>query len=482
MHGNITRSMVDQDLERDLAELLHIARWQGLRLHQFKLELNAPGDRFRNETRNALLEVVDGLLPGIDVLVEELTRASAETPLETIRDRLRSLQGIVASVCASLDWQSPSYKHAMISQAGVQAGHIQGTVNDYKRDGHLDARSYEHAFIRAYVDHPLLTPVHAYTCSSGMAAFTTIVHALQKLGALSGPIVLGENSYFENKIVLNDLFADEIVEVDELDTQAVLDAVRREKPRAIFLDSWCNTETLAILDLATILPTLARECQHETYLVLDNSGLASSVQPVKLLPPGNRHLKLIVFESLNKHHQFGMDRVTGGIIWTPGFDGHGLYAAREHLGTIMSDASVLALPAPNREILSGRLARLERNALMMANALQDHLKQKTLAPFSRVVYPGRGASLVLAFKPSVPRVPFAQAFIAAAIAEAKHRRVDLLAGTSFGLNTTRVYLTALHAHGNAKPFLRVSPGIESATQTQILIEIFKAAIDRVALP
>jgi len=456
-------------------ELRFLAESQAERLRMFRQWLEKHPDSARNGARETALSIVTELEANIALVIGELDGGVVE--LVEVSARLRVLQGLVGAVCVSLDWQSPSYLHALHSEAGTQTGIIEGTISDYKRDHHHDADVYERKFVAEYVDRRSPLPVHAWVTSSGMSAFTTLVEGLRMEGILPGPIVMGKNCYFENKILLRRMFPGLITVVDEMNVDEVVETVRAKQPAVIFLDSICNTETLAMPDLAGLLPALASACSRSTYLVLDNSGLGPSCQPLIFMPVLPSRLKLYVFESLNKHHQFGMDRVTGGIIWTQEIFSGWLQSARMHLGTNIPDASVIALPPPNRTLLDARLARLWKNAVTVANALDEHIKVSPNSPFSSVVYPGHGASLVLKFQENKNVVRLSKQFIDLATKEARRVSVDLTAGTSFGLNTTRIYLTALLSSKTASPFLRISVGTESVSQLDKLIDVFKRTID-----
>jgi cystathionine beta-lyase/cystathionine gamma-synthase len=278
-----------------------------------------------------------------------------------------------------------------------------------------------------------------------------------------------------------------------MDTNVILEAARRLRPRAVFLDTYCNTAEVAMPDLPSLLPPLGRLLGPRGILVLDNSALGPSCQPLRYLA----HLggpRLFVIESLNKFHQFGMDRVTGGIIWTQGGAPSGLLKTREHLGTNMPDASVLSLPAPNRALLERRLHRLGRNALDLASRLQTFADQHPHGALSHVIYPGLpshpahawarslpfpGAFFALAFKPTHQNVYFYKSFLARIMDEARRQNVQLVAGTSFGLDTTRLYLTALHATRLTSPFLRLSVGTETADEIENIARVFTTILSKV---
>jgi len=402
------------------------------------------------------------------------TFALAETHIGKTRMFLRTHQHILASVITMTDWQSPSFLHALHSQAGRQTNTIYETINDYKRDQHWDAHTYERQFAKEYIDTFVKFPVKVYATVSGMAAFTTILSFLLFETDKTRPVVIGASSYFENKILLHKAFPGRIIEVNETDTDKLLSIITSRQPVAVFLDSITNAPNIPIPDIKRILLHMKKYSRTETYMVVDNTGLPVLFQPIKRIPTGFRNVRLLIFESLNKYHQFGMDRVTGGIIWGYGKGLERLFDYREHLGTNIPDASAVALPTPNRGILSKRLTRHGRNAFILAHTLTRWIDNHPNAPLAAIRYPGLlrqthtptseavpfyGSYFVIEFKRRYQTIPAYKRFIKKLLANARKQHIDLVCGTSFGLNTTRVYLTAVRAK-TTQPFLRVSVGTE----------------------
>lgn len=491
------------DLADDLHALKVLAENAITRLELFRKRLTR--QTVRLSTHAELERQISSLLDAYGRVIHDLTTAQPrpDADLHSLHelkadttDLLRTLQGTVGAMLASIDWQAPSFAHTIHSQAGTQTGKIEGTVNDYKRDTHIDANTYEGAFRSAFIDAPLHLPPPVYVTVSGMAAFSTAVTCLLTEGRADGNILVGSACYFQNKIVIDRLFQGRIHSVDEMRIDDILSAVDELQPSVIFLDSICNTAQVQMPDLARIIPAIAKRAKRRTTLVLDNTCLASSFQPLAHLPRLKNKLQLVVIESLMKYHQYGFDRVTGGVIWRNGLAPMGLSTCRMHLGTNMPDASVLAMPLPNRALLTKRLARFERNASYLAKHLDAHITFLRLTPFSHIVYPGlasypgyawtkdkpfHGSFFTIAFKSPFARPATYQRFISHAIAEAKHAGLQITAGTSFGYATTRVYLTALHSRNHAKPFLRVSVGTETYEEIVKLGEAFARAMNRMSL-
>lgn len=456
-HHLVAESLAD--LRADFDELAFVARDRVSCLDELTGALAREGD-IRRETAEPLLrqvrstrrlycdllERLDGLRGatayGSPELVDVLAAEKA-----SLADTLRAQQAVVAGLITAPDWQSPSFAHSTLPAAGRHAGRVIPHWNDYRRDRHLDADAYE----RAYVQGAGSGDVRALMTGCGMAAFTTILNFLLMERLLEGPVVAGRALYHETKKLLLRALPGSVYEVDEGDADALGRAVRGLRPAAVFLDSLCNTRWAPVPDLTPVFRAIRRT---NAFLVLDNTGLSMSFEPFRMAAG----VRLVVWESLLKYAQLGLDRANAGVILAHPEDAERLSEYREHLGTNIADVSVNALPRPDQAILGRRLARLERNAGVIARALQREAD-------GAVVYPGlpshRSHTVArrLAFRGGCVGVVTDEALgerlVGVAIAEARRAGVPLVGGTSFGLDTTRVYLV----HG-AEPFVRIAAGTE----------------------
>lgn len=426
-------------------------------------------------------------------LKEKISSFSIRKASATLLDhriRLRSIYGVVGAVCVSLDWQSPSFDFSQWSQAGVQRGKIEATVSDYKRDHHFDAEEYEKEFFREYVDAPLKMFGAVYACSSGMAAFTTAIQSLIGEGKAGGSILAGRSIYFENKELLSKWFGSRLIDVDEFDTDEILATCKKYQPSVITFDTIGNTGSIAAPDLDRLIPSLGRLMRKDTYIILDNTSASVLFQPLAQFRMFPRNIHLIVIESLNKFHQFGFDRVTGGIAWGIGKGIKHFFSYRMHLGTNIPDASVHSLPFPNRALLERRLRRHGRNAAILAARLHGYCGTGPSRFAQCVIYPGidtypgyawmrmrtfQGAFLSLRFKEKFRTGKAYQRFVSGIMRRARHANVPLAGGTSFGLSSTRAYLTALHAK-TVEPFVRISAGTETRLEIEQIADIIQAEL------
>lgn len=423
---------------------------------------------FRRIHQNKALTTRSPTISGYESLIKEKN---------SLYDILRTQQGIFASVIVSSDWQSPSFLHSIYSQAGAQTGKITGNITDYKRDSHLDAAEYEKQFVKEFIESRFKFNIFAYATNSGMAAFTTILGFLMGEKKLNGKVLVGKNSYFQYKILLQNILEGNLIEIDESNTKSILHAIERYQPSAIFLDTICNSPHIAVPELPTIQKYLYTHAKDDTYLVIDNTCASIGYQLLNLRQ--SRKIHLILWESLNKYYQFGLDRVTGGIIVARGKDVGKLYFYREDMGTIFSDASVYALPIPDRKYLTTRLERFQRNGQLIYSFLNDLIFNSTNKYIEHIYYPKdcthlsyTGSFLTIQFKKKFQSIRLYKNFVRNMIFEAQKEKVDLSAGTSFGLNKTRVYHAVPHDR-SFDPFIRIAVGTEDRYQVEKFKEVFK---------
>lgn len=432
-----------------------------------------------------VIEATQLLLGDLDKLKRDIhgTRRSGERADDISRlteqkyqflARLRALISRTGSLLVATDWQSPTFAHTLYPLAGSQTGKISATINDYKRDLHWDAQFLEDAFKREYIDGIVKLPINVYATVSGMAAATTIMNYLQGENRADGPILVGQRTYFEAKDLLHRFFGARVRECDEFDTHATRGLIRDVQPAVLWLDSLSNTEEIGMPQIGELFAEVAQSGRNPTTVVLDNTGLSVSYQPLHhaLIKPKN--VNLVVFESLNKYYQFGLDRTTGGIIWSVGGESGKLSDYRVHTGTNIPDMSAQMIPTPNRKRLERRLARFERNTMLLATHLDTVIRSSGRQDAVEVVYPGlpsyrgyawtrglpfHGSYLTLSFREPYRRVSFYKQFVERALRKAKSEQIALVSGTSFGLDITRLYLTAIRATVTT-PFLRVAVGTE----------------------
>jgi cystathionine beta-lyase/cystathionine gamma-synthase len=489
-----------QDLRADFAALAVIGTSARERLARSLVELDRAGPHLQRATRREVERAVRAEVGRYDAQLRSLERLRCETTgtlsaallrrLTTQKhvhaDRLRAHQALSAALVVATDWHSPSISHAVRSAAGRYTGRVHAYHDEYKRDRHPDAAELEDAWLREYVDNPHGHDVRALATSSGMAAFNTIHGCLLMESGLHGPVLVGASTYHECRhLIASGPLGGRAHVVDEIGTKRLLQAIDEHRPRVIFLDSLCNAAGLALPDLPCVISHLARSGRL-VRLVIDNTGRSASFQPLALAPRAI-NVELVVFESVTKYAQLGLDRTAAGMIIAPRRLADRLDECREHLGTNLTDLAAHQVPEPNRHLLLERLGRLGRNARELAVFLAERYAGHG-HPI-RVDYPGLPGhpsypiARTLGFQggtfgltPEVDSHELRSHLVKAILYEARRRRVPLVEGTSFGFDTTRVYLTASSpAHG--RPFVRIAAGSEHRLGVEALKRVLVAAVE-----
>src|SRR3990167_606170 len=145
------------DIKEDFEELFYLYDANLTQLLQFREDLKSGKKYFIKETFFEIENFIFSLISKNDRNIKEINSILAKLNLNhksfsfenlrqkrnIFRDYIRVLKAETASLIVSSDWQSPSYNFSMYSNAGRQTGKIWGTVNDYKRDIHLDETDFE---------------------------------------------------------------------------------------------------------------------------------------------------------------------------------------------------------------------------------------------------------------------------------------------------------------------------------------------------
>jgi cystathionine beta-lyase/cystathionine gamma-synthase len=494
-----------RDLVADFDELTFVAASAAERLESALAELEAAQEsvtpavagRVRLESRALIGRLgrrgreLEGLAEAAAVArdARELAALTAARGLRA--ELLRSELALVGALVTASDWQSPSFGHSLRSAAGRQTGLIEAHRTDYKRDRHLDAEAYERAYVREFVGR---SGARALMTSCGMSAFTTIVGFLLGEGKLRDRyVVVGRGLYHETKQLLYGAIPRQVIETDELIPESIALAVEKFRPAAVFFDSVSNTARAPVIDPRWLFALLSRGVDG-AYAVVDATGTTVAALPP--LPATTDGVHVVLFESLLKYCQLGLDRANAGIVVAWGEDAGALSRYREHLGTNVPDVAVHVLPPPNRPLLLRRLARLERNARLVAERLEWAVEEAGRRVVEAVVspllpshpcharaarLPFAGSCLALRLAPGYEEPAWRERLLERALDAARRRGVSLIAGASFGFDTTRIYVTAASTEFG-EPFVRIAVGAEHRQAIEELAEALAEAVAGLAQP
>jgi cysteine synthase/cystathionine beta-lyase/cystathionine gamma-synthase len=428
-------------------------------------------------------------------LIERARRWGNSTELQalllSIRKEYTMLKSVLrvayrqrGAVLCGGDWQSPVYAASIDTGFNRLNEGIAEHVLDYKRDGHLDAVQYEQAFVSEYASHLGSQQINAYLANSGMAAFSTVLHWLAHESDIeTASVVAVQPMYFEN-VHLAGAFFPGMTRLQAPDGEALLACLRSQQPSIVLCDAVTNCGEVIAQDWQVILDWAKSEAEHRVAIVLDTTCFPLPLLPTGLLRNVPENVSVFFVESLAKHHQFGMDATTGGVVVAhTDTRSHTNFAkARARFGMNISDASVGSLPRPQLERLTQRMRRHARNIRLLATGLQSGAAWNNgvmeslswLQDGTAEESWFHGSCLTIKFRKAFRSIAFYKQFEQKVLELCKERSHPIVFGTSFGFDITRLYVTAPSTRFE-DPFLRVSIGTETKAEIQTLVDIMLAA-------
>ena len=386
-------------------------------------------------------------------ITDEQSLCSCIEKKRSIFSRLHELAGLVGAAVVMTHWQSPASEQVIVDNVGTLKGKIKATINDYTRDQHVLGNAFEQIYRKQLIPIRRTIPVFAYATSSGMAAVTTAALFILGETKKESTVLLGKSCYFETKQLVRKIFGDRIKEIDVSSMSELSESIRLHVPSAIFIDLIGNEPEMTVINVQSVIDCIKNISRQHVHLVVDISARTS----LKLLISSfimPKNVSIIGIESLNKLMQFGLDRVTAGVVWGTGFRSMRLYDYRDHAGTNCPDATIATLPTPNKKMISLYMRRIIRNNMRIGESIQAKHENGPYSIFTPVCAE-KGK-----YTQCVSRV----------MRQARRNNIPLVNGTSFGLQTTRVYAVAMHTQYE-KPFLRISAGMETLWEIERLKKI-----------
>lgn len=484
-------------------------------------QLLRPTHPLRPEAIADQLADVSEQLAEFDYLFEDLTRRSAELEAHGLMppafaEKLSNLENFylrssdvsqraaylqaktlirecyreLGFILCSGDWQSPVY--AASTNFAINRLHegIAEHQLDYKRDGHLEAAAYEQNFIDEYVSHLNgKQQTKAYLTNSGMAAFSTVLHWLAHEQRLTGPTVAVEPMYFENLHLAGGFFP-ELLPLQSPSTENLLEQLRLNQPSMVLVDALTNCNDVLAHDIETILRWASHETTETTAIVVDTTCVPTALLPVGLLSDVPENVIVVLVESLAKHHQFGMDAVTGGVVILSAKQHfHASFSkTRARFGGNITDVAAATLPQPNGNQLKARMYRHSRNSRLLIERIQEKIQGHfgIINSFSWLSDPAsfapdfHGSCFTIHLQEDLKSIDKYRQFEQQVLQRARQQNLPLALSTSFGFDVTRLYVTA-PSTAFEPPFLRVAVGTETVQEIESLAEIIASVHRQLAL-
>jgi threonine dehydratase len=392
---------------------------------------------------------------------------------------LRYAANVTASSRAALEWCSPSYAQATVSQF-FDIGAQESPGVNYERYQNLACHEVEDQ-MREVLG---LSPEHhaVIATSSGMAAYALIEAFLLRQRLLPGSTVLmAPYIYFEASEQLRSLPSVTCVQASSYDVQDLLEEVRRHRPRCVFADPIANTAEQRLIDIPALVQGLARVADEPITVVIDGTMVSGALPANLLSPPGQ--VEVLYYESCSKYLQLGMDAAMAGVVAVPATLRPAFDRLRRNTGGILYRQSAHLFPGYSQAYFRQRMRRICGNAASVAVELTA---REDVGAVARVVHPacpGHPDHGIAARMPYVGGcVTFAfhevganhreqlDALIEDMLHRARRCGLHLTKGVSFGFNTPRV--SAAASMSESEPaFLRLYAGNRVGEQVRLLAQV-----------
>jgi cystathionine beta-lyase/cystathionine gamma-synthase len=448
------------------------------------------------ETFQANIKSINAKRSQLAALIEEAKEISDADELlkqiEYLRKEYLSLKSAVrvahrqkgglSTNLTSTDPDRISFEPEETSAATLAASPLEKAALRAEQNRGSATLSYEEAFIDEYARHLSSDKLEAYLANSGMSAFSTIMNVLSARLDSTRPVVGLQPMYYENLHLLQRFFPQ--IKLPEFKkNEQVIEYLRATSPAAIFFDAASNHGETLVHDVESIIKWAREEQTLPVVLIIDTTCLPCLLLPNGLLAGIPTHVSILLVESLAKHHQFGMDIITGGILLLHAEESlhSALQTARATFGTEIAETSAATLPGPNARLLKRRMERHSLNIELLANSLSEKLAARkgvieSVTWLSSGVGPAwyRTSALNLRFHSEYRTLENYREFEYKVLELAKAKNHRLALGSSFGFDITRLFMTT-PGTSSADPFLRLSVGTETKNEIERFAEILSSA-------
>ncbi len=325
--------------------------------------------------------------------------------------------------------------------------------------------------------------------------------------------------------------------IPSYDTDALIGAIKKELPCAVFLEPLANSYGMRVTEVSRVLEALSdhdweneasdayRADERLMYLVIDSTTLGPQAlwKQCKLdkLP---HFVRVVNIESLIKYGEDGQDLTSAAVVTISGqsanFD---LEYIRSRRGFMPSEQMARRIDfSVDRDAIERRLARHSRNTGLISRRLDDHAA-KTVGFIDRPQHPllaehpdyealaressGFGGLVSVGLRYSLlndyrelqgvsphtwddrpmdrtGKERIAKAYSILVTLLAGEVGLDLVLGTSFGFNTTRLAVYERQRNDNEQPlangyqsipYVRIAPGVETVKDAVLTAAVLKRA-------
>lgn len=317
--------------------------------------------------------------------------------------------------------------------------------------------------------------------SSGMSSYQLVESFLLRRVLTPGDHVLMVGDiYFETKRQLTGIpglfFSHSSTGISDIEK-----SVSSSKPKAIFVEPMNNTFELRMVDIQKLIDRLiAMQLEEDIYVVVDGTMIPEGVDVFKSAK-GSR-IKVIYYASCGKYLQEGMDLTMAGLVVVDRSMESEFQNLRKSTGTILYEPAASLFPDPDKNIYHKRSNRMSRNALLLAESLEEcpsvnvRFPKLPAHPDHAVAdqYGSIGSVLTFSFREPFMNTPeFLEKFVDGLIASAKTQNIPVTEGVSFGFSHPRLTLAYTQ---DPFSYLRLSAGDRSMNETLAFRDILLSSI------
>jgi cystathionine gamma-synthase len=321
--------------------------------------------------------------------------------------------------------------------------------------------------------------------SSGVAAYTLIEAVLLRHRLRPGDTVLiAPTVHFEPVEQLTALRYFRVMRATGHRVDDLLAAVRRHRPRCVFVDPLANNARQRMIDVPELVRRLPEVIAGPITVVIDGTMLSCGPPTA---PPGNG-VEVIYYESGSKHLQLGLDRTMAGFVVHPADTREQFVQQRRRTGSVLDPRAADEFPRYPADTHRNRMRRIGANALRTATLLHGDPRVRDVG---RVCHPGlpdhpdRAIAAQLPFQEGCLTFLFHQAerncrdeltaLFERVLANARRLGVQLSTGASFGFSVPRLRAAEDTRSAGESTFLRLSAG-DRAGQVDLLADAVAEAV------
>jgi cystathionine beta-lyase/cystathionine gamma-synthase len=384
-------------------------------------------------------------------------------------------------VRGALEWCAPSTAQSRAVQFFDVATQYSPEIN-YARLGSDAVEDLER-----HIADVLATPgTHMVSAtSSGVAAYSLIEAVLLRHRLRPGDTVLiAPTVHFEPVEQLTALRYFRVMRATGHRVEDLLAAVRRHRPRCVFVDPLANNARQRMIDVPELVRRLPEVIAEQTTVVIDGTMLSCGPP----LAPADSGVEVIYYESGSKHLQLGLDRTMAGFVVHPTDTREQFISQRRKTGSILDPRAADEFPRYPSDAHHSRMRRIGANALRTATLLHTDPRVREVG---WVCHPGlpnhpdRAIAEALPYQEGCLTFLFHQperngreelaALFERILANARRLGVQLATGASFGFSVPRLRAAEDTRAGGESPFLRLSAG-DRSDQVDLLADAVAEAI------